>query len=136
MKKTEFKLELIDYRNDDGDESGATLRNKFVIMTHRDIAALVMGPVTRYPYHAALLERYCIDNKIPASWAHKPDLLEIFDREVQLKGGGLLDIYPQDKILKIYGFSSAYGPYSSDYLKKFINGHPFFTPFSVRVKVL
>ena len=136
MSDREIKLELFNYHNDGGDESGETVKNKFVLLTHRDIVALVMGPITEYPYHAALVEKYCVDNDIPASWTHKPDLLEIFDGEVKLKGGGQLDIYPQKKVLKIYGFSTAYGPYSAEYLKKFISDHPCFTSYSVRVKLL
>jgi hypothetical protein len=135
MNEPGNKLELLHYQ-DDGNDSEAAVKNKFVLITHGDVIVLLIGPVDLYPYHAALVERYCRDNEIPVSWAHKPDLLEIFDRDVHVRGGGQLDIFPQDGILKIYGFSSAYGPYNSEYLKRFISSHPFFASFSVRVKLI
>jgi hypothetical protein len=131
----ENKLELLHY-HDDGDLGGSAVQNKFVLLTHGDIIVMLMGPVDSFPYHATLVERYCRDNEIPACWVHKPDLLEIFDRDVEVRGGGQLDIFPEDGILKIYGFSSAYGPCNSEYLKKFISGHSFFASFSVRVKLI
>ena len=50
---------------------------KFVILNYRERLVLLWGPVTHYPYHANLIEKFCQDNEIPCQWASKPTMLEL-----------------------------------------------------------
>jgi len=107
---------------------------KFMIIINNGTAFFVIGNLPKFSYHADIVDRFCSDRDIPATWTRKPDVVEIFSKETQLKGGGLIDIYENKKVLKIYGYSTAYGPMNVEYLKGFVVNHPFFTEYSVRFK--
>ena len=107
---------------------------KFMLIINDGTAYFVVGDLSEYPYHANLVDRFCNDRGIPAVWKRKPDVVEILNKETQLKGGGLIDIDEIKKVVKIYGYSTAYGPMNIEYLKGFVVNHPFFSEYSVRFK--
>ncbi len=104
---------------------------KFVILEKSGSLSLVMGPVTRFRYHAGLLDHYCREHGIPASWAKKPDLVEIHDSSVVLHGGGWMEVDMDSAKARLYGASTAYGPYRSDLARRIIADHPHFARFRV-----
>ncbi len=134
VSTNQLKIEFVRYEVEEKDKKPPA-QNKFVFLLHRDVLTMVAGPIINYPYHATLIDKFCRDNQIPSAWVHKPDLVEIFDPLVQVKGGGHLDIYPEREVINIYGYSTAYGPFNSEYMKRFITEHPFFSHFSVRVRL-
>ena len=107
---------------------------KFMIIINDGTAFFVIGDLSKFPYHANIVDRFCSDRDIPATWKRRPDVLEILCRETKLKGGGLIDIDENKKVLKIYGYSTAYGPMNVEFLKGFVVNHSFFSEYSVRFK--
>lgn len=107
---------------------------KFMIIINADTAYFTIGDIGKFPYHANIVDRFCKDRDIPAAWKRKPDVVEIYSEETELKGGGMVDIDENKKILKIYGYSTAYGPTNVEYLKGFVINHPFFEEYSVRFR--
>ncbi|MFZ5979772.1 MAG: hypothetical protein ACOYVF_03995 [Candidatus Zixiibacteriota bacterium] len=107
---------------------------KFMIIINDGTAFFVIGDISEFPYHANIVDRFCRERDIPAAWKRKPDVVEVFAKTTELKGGGMIDIDETKKILKIYGYSTAYGPTNVEYLKGFVVNHPFFSEYSVRFR--
>ena len=63
---------------------------KFLLIRHNGRVDLVCGPVKEYTYHAMLLDRYCRDNEIAASWVKQREYLEVYDSALEVRGGGWL----------------------------------------------
>jgi hypothetical protein len=126
-------LELI-YPEHQSQASEEKLTCKFILIADNLQVCFVFGPVTDFPYHANLVERFCIKQGIPSGWVHKPDLHEIYDADYRIKGGGMMQINQSEKTLKIFGASTAYGRYDRHSLDYLVAHHPFFTGYSVIVK--
>lgn len=86
---------------------------KFMIISSEDRLAFVYGLVDEFAYHAELVKRYCDLNNIPSGWTRKPDLYSIYNKAWRLKGGGWLEERPGQKLLRFYGYSTAYGPFDA-----------------------
>jgi hypothetical protein len=93
---------------------------KFVLLALRDESAFVYGPVSRFAYHAALVDRFCAERGIPASWERQPDLVTVLDKQVQVRGGGWLRFDWSAGRVEIYGSSKAYGTYDDSLLRQIL----------------
>lgn len=93
----------------------------------------VCGPVTKYPYHANLVGRFCNQFEIGAVWERKPDLVGILDTSIRVRGGGHIKLELVARKLKIYGRSTAYGPYNPDHLVGLPSSNAFFKDFDLLV---
>jgi hypothetical protein len=83
--------------------------SKFVVIDNKGELQLVYGPLGDYTYHAGLVERYCEVFDIPSGWIEKPHLYEIYGGACRIKGGGLMEERPDQKLVIFSGFSTAYG---------------------------
>lgn len=88
--------------------------SKFVIIRSDEHLKMVHGPINEYSYHADLVRKYCDLNSIPSGWLKKPDLYEIYGNSHDIRGGGWLEEKPGEKRLRIFGYSTAYGPFDSE----------------------
>ena len=84
---------------------------KFVVIEDAHTRHLVFGPVAKYAYHADLVARFCADHLVAAGWARRPDVMEIYDPSVRLRGGGVLEVDRGAMTMEIYGASRAYGDF-------------------------
>ena len=89
---------------------------KFVVIETPEAFHFVCGPVVEYTYHASLVALFCKRNEIGAVRGRKSEMVEILDTKVRVHGGGHIQINLLAKRMKIYGRSTAYGPYNPDHL--------------------
>lgn len=110
-------------------------RCKFVIAGNVDRLIMVVGHVSRYKYHANLLEKFCDIEQIACFWTKRPDQLQIVEDGWSIRGGGWLtkDIAMQQ--IKLFGTSRAYGRYDEDELALLISETGFFIGFETILKV-
>jgi len=107
---------------------------KFVMIARTGELAFVFGPVRQYPYHAHLVDAYCRCHDIPATWIKKPDVVEIFDDDCVVRGGGWLELDPAGRKMKVYGKSTAYGAFDTRDLNDILKGAPALDGYTVHVK--
>ena len=60
---------------------------KFVVIKNDQHYALIMGPLTEFPYHANLVKYFCNHFDIPSGWIKKPDMYDILDKHYHINGG-------------------------------------------------
>ncbi len=103
---------------------------KFVVTSMADKLYLLIGPLSDYPYHAALLDRFCREQNIPSEWAQRPDLLELLDEDSKVCGGGYMEIDPNSRAIRVGGRSKAYGEFNRADVNQAVEGQPIFSGFS------
>ncbi len=107
--------------------SGQTRLNcKFVLIAHSECLHFVVGPVTKYRYHANLVDQFCNEHSIASAWLQKPDVLEILEGGARILGGGYLQIDEARRRMKLYGVSRAYGVFNARELAELTRKAPFF----------
>lgn len=104
---------------------------KYVVIQQNGVRYFVLGNVAEYPYHANLVNHFCSLRQIACAWERKPDLVTVYDNETKVLGGGWMDIQPGDYSLRVYGSSTAYGPFPKRETGAFIESEPFFHQFKV-----
>ncbi|MBD3333023.1 hypothetical protein GF356_09230 [candidate division GN15 bacterium] len=107
---------------------------KFVVLDHDGRLVLIHGPLKEYPYHASLIHEYCESYEVPAAWLKKPDLIEVFDDDVEIRGGGWLEFDDTGRKLSIYGFSTAYGKYVTSDIEHILQSTDSFTGYRITLK--
>jgi len=107
---------------------------KFMLVRRDGLIDLICGPVKEYRYHAMLLDRYCRDNEIPADWAKRNELLEVYDSELEILGGGWIEIKPAEAGVRFFGASTAYGGFDRTRLAAVLDGQPVFDRFEVEIE--
>ncbi len=93
---------------------------KFILITDSDTLWLVFGSLSTYRYHAQLVQRFCVINDIGCSWVKKPDLVEVLDDDIEIKGGGFIKYDKEKQLLEFIGHSTAYGKFNKVHLEEFI----------------
>lgn len=140
MNNTENSTPLVETyltlpETDNSDQSGSIkVICKFVILKARDRLVLLWGPVAEYPYHANLIEKYCGRHEIPCSWANRPTLLELFDCDTKIRGGGYAEINTGRKKIIFGGRSTAYGKFLRPDLETILSEHRLLDGFSFLIK--
>ena len=130
-----MQLEVINYNGaKTSDPHSGRVVCKFLLVEHLDTLLMLIGEVEEFRYHAMLLNRFCSSRNIPASWAKKNEYLEVFDQGVQIRGGGWLEVVPSQQYARVYGSSSAYGPFETVTLRQIVDLHPFFEGFQVQIQ--
>lgn len=122
--------------NPDGDSdssAGGKLHCKFVLISSSDCLYLVFGLLSRYKYHADIVDGFCRSKAIPFCWVKQPDLVEIRDPSTTVQGGGYLDIDRCNRVVVFDGISRAYGNFSTDALNRLLQADPFFSGYQQRV---
>jgi hypothetical protein len=105
---------------------------KFMLVSVEERRYVVLGRVNEFGYHADLVHRFCLDRNIPALWEHRPDLVEVYDDNVKLLGGGWLRLQPSDRTVHLYGRSTAYGRFDRSIASELIMNSEDFRGFTVK----
>ncbi|MEA3296794.1 MAG: hypothetical protein U9R56_02895 [candidate division Zixibacteria bacterium] len=106
---------------------------KFVLVSNNHELYLIFGSVREFPYHANLLDCFCDRYQIPAGWIKDPDMVEIYDPDFAIKGGGWMEIDKSARSLQIYGYSTAYGRFDPKDLDLVLRDDPLFSTYSVKI---
>ena len=107
---------------------------KMMVIAVSETIHLVLGPVSEFGYHADLVDRFCSQRDIAAAWVRKPDIVEILQQDVQIRGGGWMKIDRSNSLIEIYGGSTAYGRFDKEMLKLLVDREPFFSSSRVRIR--
>ena len=126
-------LNLVDEDIGNG-SSRAKVICKFVLLINKGGLNLVFGPLNIYPYHANLVNQFCLENDIASIWEKKPDFVRVLEQDCEIKGGGWMEIDPFSKQMKFFGRSTAYGLFDPIILAEILTGHSLFGPYHVTVR--
>jgi|WetSurMetagenome_2_1015567.scaffolds.fasta_scaffold00578_11 hypothetical protein len=77
----------------------------------------VMSPKELSVFHANIVERFCVLNEIDGRYNSKRDFFHIADLDWTVYGGGMFAIDDAARVIKLHGYSTAYGNFNADRLK-------------------
>lgn len=121
--------------SDSSDPSGSNkVLCKFVILKAQGRLVLLWGAVAEFPYHANLVEKYCDRHDIPCSWTNRPTLLELFDSDIKIRGGGYAEIQTDGKKIVFGGRSTAYGKFVRSDLDAILSENHLWDRFSYSIQ--
>ncbi|MEE8576737.1 MAG: hypothetical protein V3T31_05730 [candidate division Zixibacteria bacterium] len=130
----EVEIEIVsfvepeDYSRDEANSESFCIC-KFMLLETNSQPTMIYGPIKHYGYHAELLNRYCNERKLATSWNRMPESLEIYEQSVRLRGGGWLEIRPDQKLVRIWGGSTVYGKFSEALICEAQTSDAFFPGF-------
>jgi len=104
---------------------------KFVQIRNRDRLFLVFSPKDFMKYHAEIVERFCLDRGMKGSYDPKRKRFVILDEAWTVQGGGKFEINRDEKTIRLYDDSMAYGKFDSAGLEKTIGTFPAFFGYRV-----
>ncbi|MFQ5453439.1 MAG: hypothetical protein ACE5D6_04555 [Candidatus Zixiibacteriota bacterium] len=107
---------------------------KFIILSHSKESVIILGPVSKFPYHADIVEHFCTMNNISAGWLKKPDIYEIYDKSYSINGGGWIEINIIKEIIVIYGLSTSYGKFDQTKVSAALSTYPEYSNYSIVFK--
>jgi hypothetical protein len=84
---------------------------KFVQIRHRNTEYLVFSPKEFTRYHADLAEKFCREKEIAGTYNRQLKRYDIIDPSWVILGGGKFEIDEEQKILRLYDNSMAYGKF-------------------------
>ena len=96
-------------------------KGKFVLVTNLATQEefFVMSPIELSKFHANIVERFCLVNKIQGAYANaKRDNFRIFDSDWHAQGGGFWEINSKKESIALFGSSQAYGGCNIKELRK------------------
>jgi hypothetical protein len=130
-----MQLEVISYNGTIASKPGKDrIVSKFLLIEHMNTLLMLIGEVDEFRYHAQLLDRFCSNRGIAASWVKRDEYLEVYDKSLRIRGGGWMEVTPEGQYARIYGSSSAYGQYETVTLRQIVDLHPFFEGIQVRIE--
>jgi hypothetical protein len=65
------------------------------------------------------VQGFCVINDIGFSWVKKPDMVEVLDDDIEIKGGGVIAFEENKMSLKFSSHSTAYGKFDKVLLEEF-----------------
>ena len=107
---------------------------KFLVVSNDDCLYLLFGPLSEFPYHAGLLDRFCKEQQMASSWVKRPDLLEVLDESCEVCGGGYLELDRAQRTVCVSGQSKAYGGFRQPEINRILSGHPMFSELTWTVE--
>jgi len=88
-------------------------KGKFIQLRNNGTEYLVLSPISLSPFHANILERFCLTNGIYGGYTNsKMEKFEIEDFEWEVVGGGHWEMDDEKKILVLSGASYVYGRFA------------------------
>jgi len=91
-----------------GARGGAVAEGKFVHLRWRGADQLLFAPFERHRFHNQLVAEFAAEQGIAHHWSGA-EQLAVNDTGLQLRGGGLYRVYPQEQLLELWGRSLVYG---------------------------
>lgn len=134
-----MKAILIDYSgiHDSGGANTSRLdkRNgKFVQIRKGDTEYLVFSPKELAPYHAHIVERFCVERGIRGAHENEGKRFSIHDSGWVVVGGGKYEIDKEHGYIHLFDDSVAYGKFDGKGLKEKIRTIGEFHDFEVRIE--
>jgi len=107
---------------------------KFVQIRNVDTPYLVLSPKELTKYHANIVERFCMDKGIEGSYDAKREKFTILDIAWVIVGGGKFERDGNNKAIKLYDNSMAYGKFDATGLKEALAALPEFAGYSILIE--
>ena len=107
---------------------------KFVQIRNVDTLYLVLSPKELTKYHANIVERFCMDKGIEGSYDAKREKFTILDIAWVIIGGGKFERDGNNKAIKLYDNSMAYGKFDATGLKEALAALPEFAGYSILIE--
>ncbi len=106
---------------------------KFVQIRKGSTEYLVFSPKELTRFHADIIDRFCVDHKIPGVYNSQNKSFEIHDPAWVVAGGGKFEIDRKKKFLRLYDDSMAYGKFDRRGLKEKILSIAEFLNYTVHI---
>ncbi len=109
---------IIYYKKIEHIEKPSKRSGKFIQIKHKDTEYLIFSPKEFTRYHADLVEKFCLEKGIAGTYNRQLKRYEILDPSWGILGGGKFEIDEEEKILRLYDDSMAYGKFQEYGLMK------------------
>lgn len=129
MSDSDRQVLFYESQSESPGEASGKLSCKFLLVWDERCLYLLFGPPSEFPYHAFLLDRFCTDHEIPASWVKQPDVVEVHASHIHVRGGGWMEIDFDARAVMLSGESRAYGDYDRAALVGLVENHPYFEQY-------
>jgi len=134
-----MKVVLIDYsglHDPGGDTTSAPDKKngKFVQIRKSDTEYLVFSSKELAPYHAHIVEHFCLERGIRGAHDGEGKKFSIHDPDWTVVGGGKYEIDREHSYIRLYDDSVAYGKFDRKGLKEKIRTIGEFHDFEVRIE--
>jgi hypothetical protein len=110
------------------------ISGKFVQIRNESTEYLVFSPKEFTKYHANIVERFCLDRGIEGGYDSEGKRYEISDRSWVIVGGGKYEIDTNEKTIRLFDNSMAYGKFDIHGLREKLLSLPQFSVFTVRIE--
>lgn len=107
---------------------------KFVQILNGPIEYLIFSPREFTRYHADIVERFCIDRKIPGIYNSRDKIFDIIDHHWAISGGGKFEMDRIRNRLRLYDDSLAYGKFVRTGLMEKILSIPDFSDYRIKIE--
>ena len=133
-----LNVEIIDYsrRNQPDTKQAAPparRSGKFVQVLHGETEYFVFSSREISPYHADILERFCRERSIEGVYEEGGKRFRILDAEWIIVGGGKFEIDENERYIRLYDNSMAYGRFDDKGLRDKIRHNGMLENFEVLI---
>jgi hypothetical protein len=111
----------------------SAVSGKFVQIEHTATRYLVFSPLALTKYHANVVEQFCRDKGLEGAYDRENTRYDIHDEAWSVRGGGKFELNADQKTIKFYGDSMAYGKFDARDLKAALTSLPEFSGFTVLI---
>ena len=108
-------------------------KGKFIQLTDSEKEYVVLAPRELASHHAVILERFCIQCRVKGIWIRKPSLFRILGGEWEILGGGHFVVDDDERSLKLFGESTAYGSFDQGGLKEKLSNLGGYRKYVIRI---
>ena len=107
---------------------------KFVQIRHGQTEYLIFSPKEFTRYHADIVKLFCDERGIDGFFNPTVKSFDIYDPDWMVIGGGKFELDREDKYLRLYDNSMAYGKFDAKGLRKKILSIKTFSGFKVQIE--
>jgi Janus/Ocnus family (Ocnus) len=121
------------YREFAGTNMPEQFIGKFVQVRNLLTEYFIFSPKEFTPYHTDIVERFCTEREIPGIYNKTDKSYEILDPEWVVVGGGKFAVDRQEKNIRLYDDSMAYGKFDKNGMKEKILSLEDFSGYEVQI---
>ena len=107
---------------------------KFVQIRNGNTLYLIFTPKEFTKYHANIVERFCMDKGIEGTYDAKREKFAILDQAWLIVGGGKFERDGNNKTVKLFDNSMAYGKYKAEGLKEALASLPELSGYTITIE--
>jgi hypothetical protein len=107
---------------------------KFIQVRNGDDLYLILSPKDLTKYHANIAERFCMDRGIEGGYDARRERFIIRDSAWEIIGGGKFERDGNNKAIKLYDTSMAYGKFVATGLKEALAALPDFSCYTISIE--